>query len=509
MQLLLMIRQPNSQAGLVSSCQAARLFALAAKTDYHWSCLPPERATGFASMQKRMIEFIRALRAAGLRVSLAESQDAMFAVDQAGVENRATFKSTMKATLVKNQRDQPVFEYFFPLFFSNNKPPLQNILEQLTPEQEQLLQEAMRSLMGELDALRDLLQRLLEGREFSDEELQQMGEMSGLPSGDDMYMRSWFERRMNRQVGLAQLERMLDDLLEELAALGMSDEALAELEQLLRENMAGLSEQISQHVGATLAEQMAERQEREKPDLLDVPLQRLSSGDIEDVRDEVRRLAARLRTRAALRQKRAKSGNFDPRKTVRKNMRYGGVPIEVQFRKRHKKPSLILICDLSTSMRYAVEFLLTLVYELSDQVRRTHSFIFIHDLVDVSTTLAELPPREAVARIMAENPPGYYSTDLGNSLNSFRRDHMRLVDSRSTIIFLGDGRNNYNDPRLDIAREMQRKGKRLIWFCPESRRQWGSGDSDMWEYSMVADKVFLVNSLRQLADAVDQLLADG
>ncbi len=460
-------------------------------------------------MQKRMIDFIRALRAAGLRVSLAESQDAMFAVDQAGVGRQTAFKSAMKASLVKNQRDQPVFEVFFPLFFSNNKPPLQNILEQMTPEQERMLQEALRSLLGDLDALRDLLQRLLEGREFSDDELSQLGESSGLAQGDEMVMRPWFERRMNRQAGLTQMGRMLDDLLEELAALGMSEEALAELEDMLRENMRGLSQQISRHVGASLAEQMAKQEPREVPDLLDVPLQRLSSGDIEDLRAEVRRLAARLRTRAALRQKRAKTGDFDPRRTIRKNLRYGGVPMEAQFRKRHKKPSLILICDLSTSMRYAVEFLLTLVYELSDQVRRTHSFIFIHDLVDVSTTLAELPPREAVARVMAENPPGYYSTDLGNSLAAFQRDHMQLVDSRTTILFFGDGRNNYNDPRLDIAQEMQRKGRRLIWFCPESRRQWGSGDSDMWEYSMYADRVFLVKNLRQLAEAVDRLLADA
>ncbi len=460
-------------------------------------------------MQKRMVEFIRALRAAGVRISLAESQDAMFGVDHTGVTDISAFKSTMKATLVKNHRHQPVFDYFFPLFFSNNKPPLQNILDQLDEEQERLLQEAMGSLMGNLDALRDLLQRLLEGREFSEEELQQLGDASGLPGGDEMYMRPWFERRMNRQAGLTQMDRLLEDILEELAAMGMSEEALAELESLLRENMRGLSEQISQHVGATLAEQMAEREPRDRPDLLDVPLQRLSSADIEDIREEIRRLAARLRTRAALRQKRAKSGRFDPRKTIRKNMRYGGVPMEAQFRVRHKKPTLILICDLSTSMRYAVEFLLTMVYELSDQVRRAHSFIFIHDLVDVSTTLAEMPPREAVARIMVENPPGYYSTDLGNSLNTFNNEHMHLIDSRSTILFFGDGRNNYNDPRLDIAQDMQRKGRRLIWFCPEPRRQWGSGDSDMWEYSMVADNVFMVNNLRELADSVDRLLADG
>ena len=460
-------------------------------------------------MQKRMVEFIRALRAAGVRISLAESQDAMFGVDHTGVTDVSAFKSTMKATLVKDHRYQPVFDYFFPLFFSNNKPPMQNILEQLDEEQQQLLQEATGSLMSNLDTLRDLLERLLEGREFSEEELQQLSDSSGLPGGDEMYMRPWFERRMNRQAGLTQMDRLLDDILEELAAMGMSEEALEELESLLRENMAGLSEQISQHVGATLAEHMAEREPRDRPDLLDVPLQRLSSADIDDIREEIRRLAARLRTRAALRQKRAKSGRFDPRKTIRKNMRYGGVPMEAQFRVRHKKPTLILICDLSTSMRYAVEFLLTMVYELSDQVRRTHSFIFIHDLVNVSTTLAELPPREAVARIMVENPPGYYSTDLGNSLNTFNSEHMHLIDSRSTVLFFGDGRNNYNDPRLDIAQDMQRKGRRLIWFCPEPRRQWGSGDSDMWEYSMVADKVFMVSNLRELADSVDRLLADG
>ena len=457
-------------------------------------------------MQKRMVEFIRALRAAGVRVSLAESQDAMFGVDYAGIRDGAAFKHTMKATLVKNHRDQPTFEYFFPLFFSNSKPPLENIMEQLTSEQQAMLKAAMQPLM---DALRGLMKRLLEGRPFSDEELRRLGEMSGLSQGDKMYMRSWFERRMNRQAGLTQMARMLDDMLEELSAMGMDDETLAELEAMLRSNLAGLSEQISQHVGSSLAEQMTQQPPDERPDLLDVPLQHLDSGDIDDIRDEIRRLAARLRSRAALRQKRAKSGQFDPRKTVRRNMRYGGVPMEIQFRKKHKKPSLILICDLSTSMRYAVEFLLTMVYELSDQVRRTHSFIFISDLVDVSATLAELPPREAVARIMAENPPGYYSTDLGSSLKTFQQNHMALVDSRTTILFFGDGRNNYNDPRLDITREMQRKGRRLIWFCPEPRSQWGTGDSDMWEYSMHADNVFMVRNLRQLADSVDRLLADG
>jgi uncharacterized protein with von Willebrand factor type A (vWA) domain len=202
-------------------------------------------------------------------------------------------------------------------------------------------------------------------------------------------------------------------------------------------------------------------------------------------------------------------GRPDPRKTMRANMRYGGVPLEIKHKIRHKKPALLLICDASTSMRYCVEFLLTLVYELQDQVARTNSFIFIDDLRDISMVFAEEQPRDAVQRVLNDNPPGYYNTDLGNSLDSLCHRHMGCIDHRTTVIILGDGRNNYNDPRLDLAELIQRRARRLIWFTPESERQWGTGDSDMHLYAPLADGVHRVTTLRELADAVDQILADG
>ncbi len=460
-------------------------------------------------MDKRMVDFIRALRAAGVRISIAENQDAMNGVQAVGIQDIGHFRTTLKSTLVKERNDQPTFEYFFPLFFSSNDPNLEDIYDQLTPEQQQMFQQAMNALMGDMEALKRLLDQLMRGEPLSQEQLDELGQTSGLQNGDDMYQRGWFERRMNQQLGMSQLLRMMDELLEQLAQMGMSQEDLNRLESLLRENMRGMSDQVSQYAGASLAERMAEKEPDPKPDLLDVDFHRLSQSDLDHLREEIRKLAARLRTRAAMRQKRSKTDHFDPRRTIRRNMRYEGVPIEMRFRKKQKKPSLVLICDLSTSMRYCVEFLLTLVYELQDQVTRTNSFIFISDLVDVTMDLEEHDSQIAVEKVLRENPPGYYSTDLGNSLNTFSRDHMATIDHRTTVIILGDGRNNYNNPRLDIAQDMQRRAKRLIWFCPEGQNQWGTGDSDMHLYAGKADGVYLVRTLRHLADAVDKILAEG
>jgi uncharacterized protein with von Willebrand factor type A (vWA) domain len=455
-------------------------------------------------MDKRVIEFIRALRTAGVRISLAESQDALRAVEHIGIQERAKFRAVLKTTLIKEQRDQGQFDQFFALFFDSGEPIMQHIPDGLSPEEQAMLDQALQQ-MGQ-NRLQSLMQRLLNGHPFSQEELQQMAQQAGLSQADMLYQRHWFENRMTRQQGLHKIREAIDALMDALEASGMSAESRAKVRALLQENTSNLLEQISQFVGTQIAENMSEQERPTKPDLTEMPFSQLGHNDVESIREEIQRLAARLRSRASLRQKRAKAGTADPRKTLRASLRYGGVPLEIKHRNHPLKPSLVLICDLSTSMRYCAEFLLTLVYELQDQVRRTHSYIFIDDMVDISMAFAEYQPRQAVQHVLEENPPGYYSTDLGNSLNSFQQKHMSVIDHRSTVIILGDGRNNYNNPRVDIAEQIQRRARRVIWFNPEPRTQWGTGDSDMWEYYPHANEVFRVTTLRELANAVDQLL---
>jgi uncharacterized protein with von Willebrand factor type A (vWA) domain len=150
---------------------------------------------------------------------------------------------------------------------------------------------------------------------------------------------------------------------------------------------------------------------------------------------------------------------------------------------------------------------LRLIYELQDQVAQARSFAFIADMHDISADFAEHRPDVAVRRVLERLQPGYYNTNLGRSLETFTREHLSAVDSRTTLIFVGDARNNYNNPRLDLMQMLQRRARRVLWLTPEPEAMWGTGDSDMLQYLPYLDQVEYVQNLADLVRAVDHILA--
>jgi uncharacterized protein len=464
-------------------------------------------------MDDRIVEFVQALRGAGVRVSLAESADCMRAIEQLGVQDRDSFRAALRTTLIKEHPDFAAFDQLFPLFFNIGTPPMQQAQggdSQLSAEHQQQLSEAMQRLMQQIsDRLRELAQRLMEGRGMTREELKQMAQEAGMDRmrSASPSMRRFIQGQMNRQLGLNELQQLLAQLEAALQQAGMSRDGQQQVRVIAEGNAESLEQQIEQFVGAGLAKQLSEYMKRDPiHDLANRPIDQLSPREIEALRDEVRRMAARLRTRASLRNRRHRAGALDAKATVRRSQRYSGVPIELRFRRKRLKPKLAIICDVSTSMRPHAMFMLTMMYELQDVVARSRSFAFIDDMHDITADLAGKRPQEAITDVLQRIPPGYYSTDLGHSLATFCRDHLDAVDRRTTVIVLGDGRNNYNDPRLDCVETIRRHARRVLWFTPEHERMWGTGDSDMRQYAPRMDGVHHVATLQQLADAIDHLL---
>ena len=431
-----------------------------------------------SSVDARIVSFIQALRAEGLRVSLAESQDAFFATQSLGMLDRGAFRAALRAALVKQHTARPVFDRLFPQYFRAGAPPMLQASGELSAGDMDLLQMALESLAEEY---RGLLRSLLEGRRPAD------------------------ERR--RRLRGSELQRQIQALLAELERLGMPAASREKLEKLLQINLQAMQQEAARTAGEALLRRPARRPLGEpSADLLDRPFRALSQSEQALLRKEVARLAAKLRTRTALRQQRGEGPRLDSKATLRAILRHGGVPFQIITRRRRRKAKFTLICDVSTSMRPVVEFLLLLLYHIQDQVGRTRSFAFIDRIEEISDPFSQHRPEVAVPIVLRRLPPGYYNTDLGHCLAQFSARHLEALDRRTTLIVCGDGRNNYNPARAELLESVARRAGRSAWFNPEPPALWGIDDSDMLSYLPQVDAVFQVSNLRQLSQAVDRLL---
>src|SRR5258706_386747 len=457
-------------------------------------------------MESRILQLIAALRASGVRVSLAESAEAFSAVDIMGIQDREQFRLSLRATLIKDLKDIPIFDKLFPLFFGTGQPPTMggNPSDDMTPEEAQMLAEALRQF-GE--QLRQRMERLMSGEQLSREELEALGQMVGLNQADNLNYQNWMAQRMMRAMAFPEVREAMKELMEMLAQMGMTRERVEQIRNMIQQNLQGMQEQMNQFAGERLAENLSERPRSENVDsLMNRPFAALSDADKKLLQREVKRLAAALRTRIALRQKRAKNGQLDPKATIRANLKYHGVPIELRHRNRVRKPKVVVICDISTSMRYCSELMLAFLFALQGQVRKTHAFAFIDHLEYISEDFSGANADEAIASVLWRMPSGHYNTDLGWSLNDFNGEYLDTLNGQTNLLNVGDGRNNYNEPRLDIFSLMSRRAARTIWLNPEPPFLW-NGDSDMPKYAPLCSNVLKVSNLKQLANAVDTLLS--
>ena len=457
-------------------------------------------------MESRILQLISALRASGVRISLAESAEAFSAVDLMGIQDREEFRLSLRATLVKDLKDLPVFDKLFPLFFGSGTPPMMggDPSQDMTPEEAQMLAEALRQYTQNL---RQRMNRLMNGEQLSREELEALGQMVGLNQVDDLRYQKWMADRMMRALAFPEVREALTELMDQLQQMGMSRDRVEQMREMIQQNMQGMREQIEQFAGERIAENMSDKEPGDRADdLMNRPFNALSDSDKKALQQEVKRLAAMLRTRIALRQKRAKSGQLDPKATIRSNLKYHGVPMEIKHKDRIRKPKIVVICDISTSMRFCSELMLSFLFALQGQVRKTHAFAFIDHLEYISDDFNGSNADEAIASVLWRMPSGHYNTDLGWSLNDFQNEYLDTLNGQTTLIIVGDGRNNYYDPRLDIFSTMTRRAARTIWLNPEPPVLW-HGDSDMAKYAPLCDNVLKVSNMRELANAVDTLMA--
>lgn len=450
-------------------------------------------------MLSRLLEFNHALRRAGVPVAISDGTDAMRALAHIPLEDREAFRAALSATMIKTEAHRQAFETLFDLYFGSGRGP--EALDERDaddPEpgsEDEYLDELFRALLeGNADQIRDLARRAVArfGRVES--------ERAGSP---------YFEYRVFRVADLdSLLQRMMQDIDPGLTPLEerMWREEFEQRLRRFREDVQGeVRRRLAEYKGA---EQVAKHAVRALPE--DLEFVRATRDEIMQLRRSIGPLARRLATRLVMKRKHARRGRLDVRKTVRASLSTGGVPFDTRYRHRSvHKPELFILCDISGSVSAFARFTLMFVHAFHSQFSRVRSFVFVDTLDEITHLFdAEDDFLNAVDRINAEADVVWLDghSDYGNSLEVFWREHGSELGPRTSVLILGDARNNYRDAAAWVVKEMRKKAKRVYWLNPEPAMYWDTGDSIAGDYAVNADGMLEVRNLRQLEDFISRVV---
>jgi uncharacterized protein len=446
-------------------------------------------------VQHTLEEFLRALRAADVKVSPAEAIDAARTAASVGYADRELFKDALCATLAKSKDEVARFDETFETFFRRDAltlpPPPPN--ESRAGTQDEAAAGAAESPLARM---------LLAGDTAAvAQAMEAAAERAGVAEIRLSTQRSRLTRRLLDEMGLAEIEQIIANARKLPEGRGLAERLDAARKALAAEAQRYVERQHELYAsgsGKALREEMLAKKALNADGGID-PV------DLAMMQALVKRMAKRLADRYSRRRHTANRGHLDVKKTLRKSMAHGGVPFEIEWKiKKIDKPSIVAICDVSKSVAAAAQFLLTFLYSLNDVVDHLDAFAFSGRLIPVNAILDENGVEGAILKVL--QTIGFQQTDYGKALEDFAENHIDRVDRHTTVIILGDGRSNFADPRLDLMHLIQQRARAVIWLNPEPESYWGQGDSVMYRYARFTHVAKTCNTLGQLERIIEDVL---
>ena len=484
-------------------------------------------------MDRTLTSFIAALRNAEVRVSPAETLAAMSAVEICGYRDREFLKNTLALVLPKTPDEKETFNATFEQFFkfedvsgetalaesetdseggdgdgsgdgqgdgtgtgSSGKGKRKNKFsaveeieeeEDLGPGETSLPQSRLGQLLMQ-DSRVELTVEMAEAAKEVDLEDIQVFTQKGL-----------YTRKIMEAMGLADLQREITDAKES------REIPRRRLGQELKKRRDWLREQVRDYVEKQFLHADATGKRLREELLRKVRLSNIEHRNFRLVQEVVFRMAKKLVALHSRRKKIFKRGQLNIARTLRRNMSYDGHIFDLYWKSvKVDRPKVFAICDVSGSVANYSRFMLMFLYSLEEVMPKVRSFAFSSDLAEVTDLFERNKLEDAISKTLRDYSGG--STDYGQAFIDFKKKCMDDVDNRTTIIILGDARNNYGDPRTDILKEMYDKSKRVLWLNPETRNTWNVGDAEMRKYTAYVHQAEECNSLTHLERIVGNLL---
>jgi uncharacterized protein with von Willebrand factor type A (vWA) domain len=407
------------------------------------------------SLRAQILRLIQLLRGRGVRISTAETIDALNAIATAGFA-RVAMREALAAALIKDESDRPAFDDVYAAFF--------------------------RAPGAEPGPVRDATSRdRMDGRGRGGEATP---DSASRPEPEPREAPAGSSQRQERQSEEPKREPSeREEHGDQEAATDEAHDAGAAQESREAQGLPRDDDRTQAGIDAQRHARLRAAEHK--------PFAQYSDLDYELAREALAPLARRFRVRIGRRLKLARRGRIDFRRTLRASTQRGGALLELRFRSRRPRHiDLLILADISGSVRYSSTLMLELIAGARRCFRRVTSFVYVDRMAE-----AEFEQRHLV---MTPALDLYARSDFGRVLAELWNRREELLGRAVILVIMGDARNNRRPARADLLREIARRCRAVIWLNPEESHRWGTGDSAIRSYEREVKVLLPARNLREL-----------
>lgn len=455
-------------------------------------------------MISMMLQFVNYLRFEGFKISPPSLHNAISSLEWINPVQKDQFYAAMESCLVQNMEDREKFCKHFKRFFED-KTPLEYEHESTAFRMQ--VQEFVNQLRGEKDYIGRVIADYIEG--------DVIGLMENL--GDEKPFRLVYDevasgKNMSKEQTRKEIIKRLNHLVD------TAEDFAAASYHMPREQREALSEFLKEHLkeAASLVKQDKFKKHgrrhlmpwEKQRSISTISFDKLTLNEHEKVKTEVEKIAKKLKDTLSRQQRRASRGHIDIKNTIRSSMKFGGIPFNIKTKSpRKKKGKIIALCDISMSVAFAAQFMLLLLYRLQNRFSKIRSFVFIRNTFEVSHFFTKHPLEIALLKAVQKHNIGMGQlTNYATAFKSFLVTYPNIINKDTTLLIMGDGLNNHNDPKTEYLKEMADAAARTIWLNPEEQQYWYSPSTAILEYEPLCTQMVECATIDQLSEFAKNLI---
>ncbi len=455
-----------------------------------------------------VLKFVSCTRAAGLRISTAEVLDCAAQLELIDVMDETQFAAVLRANFAKSRREQDKFNHLYHLFFHELRQDAAIAHSRKLADQKAEILEALSMQANGSQAAQAIINLLGDDPSSLLEALRQIQSTGEGPPGGIGGNLGAVTQRLEMMLALKNVKDAVSHFLNENRSripwedrrdlTSHFDDRLETARRLLMEDP---------RPGYDTSKTVKSYNQHLK-ELGKISFASLTPTEVAEVRELIEELVRKFKDTVSRRYARANRGVLDVKKTLRGSAKFQGIPMEIFFRSRPpRKGKIVTLCDLSGSVWSAARFMLNMLYSLQECFTQVRSFVFVAGLDEVTQVFESYEINRAIDKVLSEAGIDYHAaTDYGQTFRDFKKDYMDILNKKTTLIIIGDGRTNYANPEEGILEEMQDRCRRIIWLNPETELFWNSGDSEMRLYQEYCHEVRPCQNLNQLIDFIKDLV---